>query len=167
MIRVVHPGSGWWLSPIPDPGGSRGQKGTQSRIRIRNTGKMASFMSGYGSPLFLAAAMVHCALMSVKLTMRSCGSLPKSWKYFWPLVRAGLAAANLASACWNQVVGVLIKNSGNGDMATFASACGWSSPAMMGVAKAAGGFASLQGYSKQGVLWVQGAMCGSVGIYRW
>jgi hypothetical protein len=37
MIRVVHPGSGCWLSPIPDPG-SRGQKGTQSRIRIRNTG---------------------------------------------------------------------------------------------------------------------------------
>ncbi len=36
MIRVVHPGSGCWLSPIPDPG-SRGQKGTQSRIRIRNT----------------------------------------------------------------------------------------------------------------------------------
>jgi hypothetical protein len=31
MIRVVHPGSGCWLSPIPDPG-SRGQKGTQSRI---------------------------------------------------------------------------------------------------------------------------------------
>ncbi len=26
-----------WLSPIPDPG-SRGQKGTQSRIRIRNSG---------------------------------------------------------------------------------------------------------------------------------
>jgi hypothetical protein len=40
------------------------------------------------------------------------------------------------------------------------------SPAMMGAAKAAGGFASLQGYSKQGVLRVQGAMCGSVGIYR-
>ncbi len=38
MIRVVHPGSGCWLSPIPDPG-SRGQKGTQSRIR--NTGKMS------------------------------------------------------------------------------------------------------------------------------
>jgi hypothetical protein len=40
--------------------------------------KMASFISVYGSPLFLAAAMVHCAMMSVKLTMRSCGSLPKS-----------------------------------------------------------------------------------------
>jgi hypothetical protein len=36
MIRVVHPGSG---SPDPDPAhpGSRGQKATGSRIRIRNT----------------------------------------------------------------------------------------------------------------------------------
>ncbi len=31
MIRVVHPGSRILLSLIPDPG-SRGQKGTQSRI---------------------------------------------------------------------------------------------------------------------------------------
>jgi hypothetical protein len=44
MIRVVHPGSripdpdaDFLPSRIPDPG-SRGQKGTQSRIRIRNTG---------------------------------------------------------------------------------------------------------------------------------
>jgi hypothetical protein len=41
MIRVVHPGSGSWMDPdflpIPDPG-YRGQKGTVSRIRIRNTG---------------------------------------------------------------------------------------------------------------------------------
>jgi hypothetical protein len=29
-------GSGIWKKPIPDPG-SRGQKGTGSRIRIRNT----------------------------------------------------------------------------------------------------------------------------------
>ncbi len=29
--RILDPGSGCWLSPIPDPG-SRGQKGTQSRI---------------------------------------------------------------------------------------------------------------------------------------
>ncbi len=29
--RIPDPGSGCWLSPIPDPG-SRGQKGTQSRI---------------------------------------------------------------------------------------------------------------------------------------
>jgi hypothetical protein len=36
MIRVVHPGSDPDLLPIPDPG-SRGQKGTGSRIRIRNT----------------------------------------------------------------------------------------------------------------------------------
>jgi hypothetical protein len=34
MIRVVHPGSGILIFlPIPDPG----QKGTRSRIRIRNT----------------------------------------------------------------------------------------------------------------------------------
>jgi hypothetical protein len=65
------------------------------------------------------------------------------------------------------VVGVFVKKSGNGDMETFASAfCCWSSPALMGAAKAAGGFANLQGYSKQGVLCVQGTMCGSVGIYR-
>jgi hypothetical protein len=31
-------GSGIWRKPIPDPG-SRGQKGTGSRIRIRNTGR--------------------------------------------------------------------------------------------------------------------------------
>jgi hypothetical protein len=36
MIRDVHPGSGLWFLPIPDPGSS-GQKGTGSRIRIRNT----------------------------------------------------------------------------------------------------------------------------------
>jgi hypothetical protein len=41
MIWVVHPGSGsrdpdYDFLPIPDPG-SRGQKGTGSRIRIRNT----------------------------------------------------------------------------------------------------------------------------------
>jgi hypothetical protein len=36
MIRDVHPGCGSWFLPIPDPG-SRGQKGTGSRIRIRNT----------------------------------------------------------------------------------------------------------------------------------
>jgi hypothetical protein len=41
MIRVVHPGSRFQdpdadFLPIPDPG-SRGQKGTGSRIRIRNT----------------------------------------------------------------------------------------------------------------------------------
>ncbi len=36
-LFIPDPGSGCWLSPIPDPG-SRGQKGTLSRIRIRNTG---------------------------------------------------------------------------------------------------------------------------------
>jgi hypothetical protein len=38
FIRVVHPGSGSWFLPIPDPG-SRGRKGTGSWIRIRNTEK--------------------------------------------------------------------------------------------------------------------------------
>jgi hypothetical protein len=33
---IRDPGSGKNLFPIPDPG-SRGQKGTRSRIRIRNT----------------------------------------------------------------------------------------------------------------------------------
>jgi hypothetical protein len=42
MIRVVHPGSpipdpDADFLPIPDPG-SRGKKGTGSRIRIHNTG---------------------------------------------------------------------------------------------------------------------------------
>ncbi len=36
MTRIVHPGSRSWFLPIPDPG-SRGQRGTGSRIRIRNT----------------------------------------------------------------------------------------------------------------------------------
>ncbi len=39
MIRVVHPGSGSRIRILifTHPG-SRGQKGTESRIRIRNTG---------------------------------------------------------------------------------------------------------------------------------
>jgi hypothetical protein len=45
MIRVVHPGSGSWFFPIPDPR-SRGQRGTGSQIRIRNTApqKYACFL---------------------------------------------------------------------------------------------------------------------------
>ncbi len=39
MIWVVHPGSGSWSFTHP---GSRGQKGTGSRIRIRNTAPLAS-----------------------------------------------------------------------------------------------------------------------------
>jgi hypothetical protein len=39
-IWVWDPGSGIGKKPIPDPGpGSRGQKDTGSRIRIRNTGQ--------------------------------------------------------------------------------------------------------------------------------
>jgi hypothetical protein len=37
-------GSGIRKKPIPDPG-SRGQKGTGSRIRIRNTGSDVCFMN--------------------------------------------------------------------------------------------------------------------------
>ncbi len=55
MIRVVRPGSGCWLSPIPDPR-SRGQKGTQSRIRIRNTGQRDG--TGFGSGSFQNQAKV-------------------------------------------------------------------------------------------------------------
>ncbi len=36
MIQIVHPGSGSLLFTFAGPG-SRGQKGTGSRIRIRNT----------------------------------------------------------------------------------------------------------------------------------
>ncbi len=36
---IRDPGSGIRKKPIPDPG-SRGQKGTGSRIRIRNTGEL-------------------------------------------------------------------------------------------------------------------------------
>ncbi len=43
--------------------------------------------------------------------------------------------------------------------------CCCSSPAMMCAATAAGVLDNLHGYSKQGVACVQGAMCGSVGIY--
>jgi hypothetical protein len=39
MIRYVYPGSWNWTFLILDPG-SRGQKGTGSRIRIRNTAGM-------------------------------------------------------------------------------------------------------------------------------
>ncbi len=53
MIRVVHPGSripdpdaDFLPSRIPDPG-SRGQKGTQSWIRIRNTVRNTGFYSTF------------------------------------------------------------------------------------------------------------------------
>jgi hypothetical protein len=38
--EIRDPRSGIRKKPIPDPG-SRGQKGTGSRIRIRNTGKLS------------------------------------------------------------------------------------------------------------------------------
>ncbi len=48
MTRVVHPGSGSWFFTHP---GSRGQNGTGSRIRIRNTAKAT------GGPLILQLAV--------------------------------------------------------------------------------------------------------------
>ncbi len=41
---IRDPGSGIRKKPIPDPG-SRGQKGTGSRIRIRNTDQWIGFDS--------------------------------------------------------------------------------------------------------------------------
>ncbi len=53
MIWVVPPGSGSWFLPIPDPG-PKGQKGTRSRIRIRNTDLLAdaslSVSAGFSTP---------------------------------------------------------------------------------------------------------------------
>jgi hypothetical protein len=43
-IWIWDPRSGIWRNPIPDPG-SRGQKGTGSRIRIRNTVSSQCFRS--------------------------------------------------------------------------------------------------------------------------
>jgi hypothetical protein len=42
MIRDIHPGSGSWFFPIPDPG-SMDQKSTGFRIRICSTAKNADF----------------------------------------------------------------------------------------------------------------------------
>ncbi len=53
---IRDPGSGIWKKPIPDPG-SRGQKGTGSRIRIRNTAYTAftctlkAFLKHFSRPL--------------------------------------------------------------------------------------------------------------------
>jgi len=47
-IWVWDPGAGIRKKPIPDPG-SRGQKGTGSRIRIRNTVK---YSIGRGTKIF-------------------------------------------------------------------------------------------------------------------
>jgi hypothetical protein len=49
MIRVVHPGSRIRMPTFSHPG-SRGQKGTQSRIRIRNTDGM--FIPDQGAGFF-------------------------------------------------------------------------------------------------------------------
>ncbi len=44
MIRVVHPGSGCWLPPIPDPGsGVKKAPNPGSRIRISNTERLLPF----------------------------------------------------------------------------------------------------------------------------
>jgi hypothetical protein len=48
-IWVWDPGSGIRKKPVPDPG-SRGQKGTGSRIRIRNTDNYRKYCVVYCSP---------------------------------------------------------------------------------------------------------------------
>jgi hypothetical protein len=63
-IWLWDPGSGKNLFRIPDPGvkkapdsGSRGQKGTGSRIRIRNTGTVLWIRIGFNAnPAFLVSA---------------------------------------------------------------------------------------------------------------
>jgi hypothetical protein len=50
-------GSGIRKKPIPDPG-SRGQKGTGSRIRLRNTGKKFSLLPT--CQIILQAKMLKC-----------------------------------------------------------------------------------------------------------
>ncbi len=109
--------------------------------------KMGSFISVYGLPLFLAAVMVHCGMMSVVV----------DW-WVWALPRQTWlpSAETRWQACLRRNLAVV----------TCVSAfCSWSSAAMIGAAKATGGLDNLHGYSKQGVLCVQCAMCGSVGIY--
>jgi hypothetical protein len=61
-MRDVHPGSGYTdlgFLPIPDPG-SRGQKGTGSRIRIRNTDIYRQWRLSGIFPLHLPAGRFHC-----------------------------------------------------------------------------------------------------------
>jgi hypothetical protein len=82
MIRVVHPGSGsrirtltFYPSRILDPGSS-GQKGTGSRIRIRNTGSNIRV-----SYLFLLKkAFTLFLLYKVLRTSKSLHNPPKSAK---------------------------------------------------------------------------------------
>ena len=62
---------------------------------------MADFMAVYGSPLLEDAASVHVVMISEQLFMISAGNFCNKWKYFCPLLGAGRAVANCASAVWN------------------------------------------------------------------
>jgi hypothetical protein len=87
---------------------------------------MTFFIFVYRLAQLAAAAIVHCVMMSVNLIMMSCGSLPKSWKYFWPFVSAGLGRGESGLRLLKQDGGTFVKKSGSGDMATFAPLlCCW------------------------------------------
>ena len=51
-----------------------------------------------GSPLLEDAASVHVVMISEQLFMISAGNFCNKWKYFCPLLGAGRAVANCASA---------------------------------------------------------------------
>jgi hypothetical protein len=75
MIRVVHPGSRILMLTFSHPG-SRGQKGTQSRIRIRNTAYHALLLVFLDLLSFYVLASRHSQFMIPLF----CS--PKNWREF-------------------------------------------------------------------------------------
>jgi hypothetical protein len=73
-IWVWDPGSGFRNKPIPDTG-SRGQKGTGSRIRIRNTDKILKFKQPY---LWLINQVSFTPLPVYLPNVKTCISDPDS-----------------------------------------------------------------------------------------
>ncbi len=61
MIRAVHPGSGSWFLTHPGSG-SRGQKGTGSRIRLCNIASDTDAWTKINKKNFLTSTHEHCRL---------------------------------------------------------------------------------------------------------
>ncbi len=88
MIRIVHPGSGCWLLPIPDPG-SKGHKSTLSRIPDPDP--------------------QHCFHMSLHVF-----SMGNGWRQKWAMdvLNGGLEAFFLKDL-WRNVIAKAISVSGS------------------------------------------------------
>jgi hypothetical protein len=70
MIRAVHPGPKFL--PIPDLG-SRGQKGTESRILIRNTGFRSMFNMWWIRMMYALTSVLCSRIQEEKITLKKKG----------------------------------------------------------------------------------------------